>query len=169
MEDVHACSVTKLCPSLLQSHGLQPTRLLCPWDFPGKNTGGGCHALLQGIVPTQELNLCFLYCRRPLPLSHLGRPMEDVHRLNANTMLFYIRKLSTLGVGVWYLQGILEPAPCRYGCTDLVKKKKNPGPNLNSTTFWFYELGQITSPKGLLICRMGNQEYLPLRLAARSK
>ena len=84
-------------------------------------------------------------------------------------MLFYIRKLSTLGVGVWYLQGILEPAPCRYGCTDLVKKKKNPGPNLNSTTFWFYELGQITSPKGLLICRMGNQEYLPLRLAARSK
>ena len=169
MEDVRACSVTKLCPSLLQSHGLQPTRLLCPWDFPGKNTGGGCHALLQGIVPTQELNLCFLYCRRPLPLSHLGRPMEDVHMLNANTMLFYIRKLSTLGVGVWYLQGILEPAPCRYGCTDLVKKKKNPGPNLNSTTFWFYELGQITSPKGLLICRMGNQEYLPLRLAARSK
>ena len=123
MEDVHACSVTKLCPSLLQSHGLQPTRLLCPWDFPGKNTGGGCHALLQGIVPTQELNLCFLYCRRPLPLSHLGRPMEDVHRLNANTMLFYIRKLSTLGVGVWYLQGILEPATCRYGCTDLVKMK----------------------------------------------
>ena len=28
-------------------HGLQPTRLLCPWDFPGKNTGVGCHFLLQ--------------------------------------------------------------------------------------------------------------------------
>ena len=28
-------------------HGLQPTRLLCPWDFPGKSTGVGCHCLLQ--------------------------------------------------------------------------------------------------------------------------
>ena len=27
-------------------HGLQPTRLLCPWDFPGKSTGVGCHCLL---------------------------------------------------------------------------------------------------------------------------
>ena len=31
----------------LQSHGLQPTRLLHPWDFPGKSTGVGCHCLLQ--------------------------------------------------------------------------------------------------------------------------
>ena len=30
-----------------QPHGLQPTRLLCPWDFPGKSTGVGCHCLLQ--------------------------------------------------------------------------------------------------------------------------
>ena len=28
-------------------HGLQPTRLLRPWDFPGKSTGVGCHCLLQ--------------------------------------------------------------------------------------------------------------------------
>ena len=27
-------------------HGLQSTRLLCPWDFPGKSTGVGCHCLL---------------------------------------------------------------------------------------------------------------------------
>ena len=31
---------------LLVTHGLQPTRLLCPWDFPGKGTGVGCHCLL---------------------------------------------------------------------------------------------------------------------------
>ena len=37
---------------LLKPHGLQPTRLLCPWDFPGKNTGVGCHFLLQGIFLT---------------------------------------------------------------------------------------------------------------------
>ena len=37
-----------------------PARFLCPWDSPGKNTVVGCHALLQGIVPTQESNLCLL-------------------------------------------------------------------------------------------------------------
>ena len=31
-------------------HGLQPTRLLCPWDFPGKSTGVGCHCLLHFII-----------------------------------------------------------------------------------------------------------------------
>ena len=40
----------------LQPHGLQPTRLLCPWNFPGKNTGMGCHFLLQGIFPTYRSN-----------------------------------------------------------------------------------------------------------------
>ena len=30
-----------------QPHGLQPTRLLHPWDFPGKSTGVGCHCLLR--------------------------------------------------------------------------------------------------------------------------
>ena len=42
----------------LQSHGLWSVRLLCPCNFPGKNTGVGCHALLQGIFPTWGSNLC---------------------------------------------------------------------------------------------------------------
>ena len=57
-------------------HGLQPTRLLCPWDSPGKNTGVGCHFLLQGIFLTQGSNpslLCLLCWQADsLPLSHLG-------------------------------------------------------------------------------------------------
>ena len=40
----------------LWPHGLQPTRLLCPRDSPGKNTRMSCHSLLQGISPTQALN-----------------------------------------------------------------------------------------------------------------
>ena len=40
----------------LQPHGLQPAKLLCPWDFPGKDTGVGRHFLLQEIFPAQELN-----------------------------------------------------------------------------------------------------------------
>ena len=44
---------------------------LGPWDFPGKNTGVGCHVLLQGIFPTQGLNLGLLHCRQMLYcLSH---------------------------------------------------------------------------------------------------
>ena len=35
-------------------HGLQPTRLLCPWDSPGKNTGVGCHFLLQCLKVKSE-------------------------------------------------------------------------------------------------------------------
>ena len=41
----------------LRSHGLQLTRLLRPWNFPGKSPGVGCHFLLQGIFPTQGMNL----------------------------------------------------------------------------------------------------------------
>ena len=42
----------------LPPHGLQPTRLLCPWDFPGKNTGVGCHFLLQGLPFLMEDKIC---------------------------------------------------------------------------------------------------------------
>ena len=48
----------------------EPDKLLCPWDPPGKNTGAGCHALLQGIFPTQGSNWRLFYvsciCRRVL-------------------------------------------------------------------------------------------------------
>ena len=50
--------------------------LLCPWDFPGRKTGVGCHFLLQGIFPTQGSNpslLCLLPWQvASLPLSYLG-------------------------------------------------------------------------------------------------
>ena len=44
----------------LGPHGLKPTRLLCPWDCPDKNTGVGSHSLLQRIFQTQGLNLSLL-------------------------------------------------------------------------------------------------------------
>ena len=59
----------------LQPHGLQPTRLLCPWDFPGSSPGVDCHFLLQGIFPTQGRNLGLPHCRQMLYcLSHQGSP-----------------------------------------------------------------------------------------------
>ena len=53
--------------SCLRSHGLQPARLLCPWNFLGKNTGVGCHSLLQGILPAQGSNPGLLHCRQTEP------------------------------------------------------------------------------------------------------
>ena len=50
----------------LQPHGLQPARLLCPWNSPGQNTGEGCHFLLQGIFPTQGSKPGLLHCRQIL-------------------------------------------------------------------------------------------------------
>ena len=50
----------------LRPHNLSPTRLLCPWDSPGKNTGVNCHSLLQSIFPTQRSNLGLLHCRQIL-------------------------------------------------------------------------------------------------------
>ena len=50
------CSLVAKSHPTLRPHGLQPTRLLCPWVFLGKNTRVGCHFLLQGIFPTQGSN-----------------------------------------------------------------------------------------------------------------
>jgi len=50
------------------------SRFLCPWDSPGSNTGVGCHSLLQGIFPTQGLNLGLLHCRQIYHLSNQGSP-----------------------------------------------------------------------------------------------
>ena len=52
--------------------GLYPTRRLCPRGFPGKDTGVGCHFLLQGIFPTQRLNLCLLHTEPP------GKPIQMI-------------------------------------------------------------------------------------------
>ena len=67
--------VTKLCAVLLLTHGLEPAWLLCPWDFPGKSIGVGCHFLLQGIFPTHRSNPGLLHYRQTLyHLSHQGSP-----------------------------------------------------------------------------------------------
>ena len=61
----------------LRPCGLWPARLLCLWNAPGKNTGVGCHALLQGIFPTQGSNLALLLCRQILyHLSYQGSPLS---------------------------------------------------------------------------------------------
>ena len=63
------------CVRLCDPRGLQPLRLLCPWNFPGKNTGMTCHFLLQRHFLTQGSNLCLFHLLHSqadyLPLCHL--------------------------------------------------------------------------------------------------
>ena len=64
---------------LLLPYGLQPTRLLCPWGSPGKDTGVDCHHLLQGIFPIQVSNPGVLHCRQILyHVSHQGSPFGSI-------------------------------------------------------------------------------------------
>ena len=106
-----------------QPHGLQPTRLLHPWDFPGKSTGVGCHrllphglyspwnspgqntgvgslSLLQQIFPTQKLNQGLLHCRWILyQLSYQGSdylPLRPCLIFSQNLSFLYIPTVSNI-------------------------------------------------------------------------
>ena len=76
----------------MRPHGLQPTRLLCPWDFPGKNTRVGCHFFLQdlldpGIKPTSPALAGGFLTKQPSgkPYIYKVRPnkLHDVSRVAA--------------------------------------------------------------------------------------
>ena len=80
------CLVTQLCSTLLQ---LQTIRLLCPWGFPIKNIGVGCHFLLQGIFLNQGSNSHLLrWLEDSLPLSHQGS-----HVLN-KCYIWYVKSIN---------------------------------------------------------------------------
>ena len=67
--------VAQLCPTLCDLIDCSPPCSSAHGDSPGKNTGVGCHAFLQGIVPTQGLNIGLSHWRWILyHLSHQGSP-----------------------------------------------------------------------------------------------
>ena len=67
---------------------MQPTRLLSPWNFPGKSTAVGCHFLLQEIFLTQGLNPGLPHCRQTLyPLNH----KLDIHEKKNHCIAGHLR------------------------------------------------------------------------------
>ena len=68
------CLVAQSCLTLCDLMGCSPPGSSVHWYSPGKNTGVGCHGLLQGIFPTQGSNPGLLHCRWILyRLNHQGR------------------------------------------------------------------------------------------------
>ena len=90
-------SVTQSCLTPSQPHGLQPVRLLCAWNSPGKSTGVGCRFLLQGLFPTQGSDLC-LYLLHWQVGSFLPGHLEERgrQRRNIRKILVLSEKLRTL-------------------------------------------------------------------------
>ena len=84
------CLVTQSCPTLLQPRRPQPARLLCPRDFPDKNTGVCCYFLLQGILLMQRSNQRLLHWQAGSSLlSHQGSPGYDLTtKTNKQEMFF---------------------------------------------------------------------------------
>ena len=71
--------VSQSCPTLCDAMDCSPPGSSVHGGSPGKNTGVGCHALLQGIFPTQGSNPGLPYCRRILyHLNHQGSPHDSV-------------------------------------------------------------------------------------------
>ena len=62
----------------LRPYGLWPTRLLCSWDFPGKNTGVGCHLLLQENLPNPGIKpVCPVFLALTLTTEPPGKPYQN--------------------------------------------------------------------------------------------
>ena len=73
---------------LLRPHGLQPTRFLCPWDSPGKNTGVSCHFPLQEIFPTKDSSRVSCMHTNSLPTEPPEKPQTVLF------LIFQVMKLN---------------------------------------------------------------------------
>ena len=115
--------VANSCPTLLWLYGLWPARVLCPWDFPSKNTGVGCHLLLQRNFTTQESNMHLLHLQaNSLLLSHQGSPQvrKLYFWLILQNMWIHIHMYT---IAIWW-------------CEDKCMRKKDSNLVLNGFGLW---------------------------------
>ena len=85
---IHESEDSQPCPTQ-RPRGPQPTRLVCPWDCPGKSSRAGCHCLLL----KEGINSHIRRVKRDLPIWHLS-PREIKRSLH----VLLIRRLSRLSI-----------------------------------------------------------------------
>ena len=73
-------SVAQSCPTLCDPMDCSPPGPSVHGDSPSRNTGVGCHALLQGHFLTQGSNLCLLHCRRFFTTEPPGKPVNQAYK-----------------------------------------------------------------------------------------
>ena len=111
------CLDIQLCPTLLCLHGLQPTRLLCPWDSPSKNTGVGCHLFLQGSSQPRDwtqvscIAIGFFTIESlqlgkiPPYFSHICIFQQDFHLVIPSYTILKLWYLKTIYIWQWVNMG----------------------------------------------------------------
>ena len=77
-DHMFSAKLIQSCSYSSQPCGLQPVRFLCPWDFPGKNIGVGCHALLQGNLLRDQTHISYVFCNGRQVLYHYHLPMKPL-------------------------------------------------------------------------------------------
>ena len=83
---INYCLVASVVSDSVQPHGLQPTRLLHPWDSPGKNTGVGFHFLLQCMKVESESEVAQSCPTLSDPMD-CSLPGSSIHRIFQATVL----------------------------------------------------------------------------------
>ena len=134
-----SCSVMS---NSMKPIGLKSTRLLSTWDSPGKNTGLGCHSLLQGIFLTQRSNPGLLHCRQILYyLSHQGSPQRE-KRKEKNTPMVKESKCNS----TFYVQGTQQTT-----FTESISSIVQPCWKMGNVTLNFQQRKQMHSFKEALV------------------
>ena len=88
-------------------HGLQPTRLLCPWDFPGKTTGVGCHCLLH-LKPFRLWEICMQVKKQQLELDMEQQTGSNLGKENVKAVYCHPAYLTYMQSTPWEMLGWMK-------------------------------------------------------------
>ena len=109
---MRVCSVASVMSSSLYPYRLKPARLLSPWDSPGQNPGVGCHALLQGVFPTQGSNPGLLHWQvHSLPLMFIWKPVVLKQGSSFTRPWTQVPGVQTQRIGMGAARAPLGPSP----------------------------------------------------------
>ena len=145
-------------PETVRSQRRQPTRLPCPWDSPGKNTGVGCHFLLQCMKVKNEsevAQLC-LTLHNPMDCSLLGSSIHGI---------FQARVLEWVAVAFSEKQPKLGQMEKKWGLIALISKifskriRKKPTCGQSLSHVWFFVTLWTVAPQAPLSMGFSRQEY----------
>ena len=176
---VHSCLVVS---DSSWPYGLWPARLFCPWDLSGKNTGVGCHFLLQGIFRTQGSNLHHLQILHwqagSFPLSH--RDFSGIYEESNYPRRWERKQPSILWVdSYWTWHGMWPPGEGRLYCLTRIWNRYSVQGDFKGTLhpfvgslvdhyssfkaeFKYYLLWNTTSSLHLLWCCVALTKLSPL-------
>jgi len=138
-------------------HRRQPTRLLCPWDSPGKNTGVGCHFLLQCMKVKSQSEVT-QSCLTPSDPMDCSLPGSSIHGICQARVLEW----GAIAFSTKYEWGL--PKQGSRGCCHSpwwllrswgnVRSKVNQEIRLAPDSWGAYERSEFSEPRGL---------HLPIR------